>query len=312
MRGAATARTLDSVGEVDDLRLYLDAAAREPLLTKEQEVQLAMTIERGEAAIERLAKGRLRSAKSIGKAEEEVRRGRRARRQFILANLRLVVSVARKYQNQGLPLLDLIQEGNIGLMRAVELFDWKKGFKFSTYATWWIRQAITRAIADRGRTIRLPVHVYEQVRKLHRTVTQIAQRTGREPSREEVAKAMDMTPEDIDDLVEASRREPTSIYRPVGEDTELIDLLEEAEDESPFDAVEDQLLREEVGQAVIAALESREQEVIMRRYGLRDGRPLSLREVGREMNLSGEMVRKIEQEALRKLRASDLLISSGG
>src|SRR5207253_4183443 len=153
-----------ALGEADDVRLYLEAAAREPLLTKEEEVELAMAIEHGEGAEDKLKQGRLKSEVSIRKAKETVRKGSAARQRFIRANLRLVVSIARKYQGQGLPFLDLIQEGNIGLMRAVELFDWRRGFKFSTYATWWIRQAITRAIADRGRPSRLPGHVHDQTR----------------------------------------------------------------------------------------------------------------------------------------------------
>src|SRR4249919_2990983 len=169
--------------DADDLRLYLEAAAREPLLTKEEEVELAILIEHGKEGEERLRAGRLRSERSIMKARQEVRKAEAARQRFIMANLRLVVSVARKYQGQGLPLLDLIQEGNIGLMRAVELFDWRRGFKFSTYATWWIRQGITRAIADRSRSIRLPVHIHDRLRKLNRTRFQFAQQMGREPRR---------------------------------------------------------------------------------------------------------------------------------
>src|ERR671927_1524953 len=176
--------------DADDLRLYLEAAAREPLLTKEEEVELAMTIEKGKEAEERLKAGRLRSDRSIMKARADVRRAEAARQRFIMANLRLVVSVARKSQGQGLPLLDLIQEGNIGLMRAVELFDWRRGFKFSTYATWWIRQGITRAIADRSRTIRLPVHVSEALTKLNAAQQRLTQELGREPTDEEIAREL--------------------------------------------------------------------------------------------------------------------------
>ena len=218
--------------DADDLRLYLEAAAREPLLTKEEEVELAILIEHGKEAEERLRAGRLRSEKSIMKARQEVRKAEAARQRFIMANLRLVVSVARKYQGQGLPLLDLIQEGNIGLMRAVELFDWRRGFKFSTYATWWIRQGITRAIADRSRSIRLPVHIHDRLRKLNRTRFQFAQTMGREPSRDELAKALDTTVEEIDDLTEMGRREPLSLQSPVGEDTELGDLIEEVDSDA--------------------------------------------------------------------------------
>src|SRR3989440_4827643 len=203
--------------DADDLRLYLEAAAREPLLTKEEEVELAMTIEKGKEAEERLKAGRLRSDRSVMRARADVRRAESARQRFIMANLRLVVSVARKYQGQGLPLLDLIQEGNIGLMRAVELFDWRRGFKFSTYATWWIRQGITRAIADRSRSIRLPVHIHDRLRKLNRSRFQFAQTKGREPTREELAQILDTTVEEVDDLTEMGRREPLSLQSPGGE-----------------------------------------------------------------------------------------------
>src|SRR5881409_3733720 len=197
--------------DADDLRLYLEAAAREPLLTKEEEVMLAMTIEKGKEAEERLRAGRLKAERSVLKAHQDIRTAEAARKRFIMANLRLVVSVARKYQGQGLPLLDLIQEGNIGLMRAVELFDWRRGFKFSTYATWWIRQGITRAIADRGRQIRLPVHVHDQIRKLRRTFVQYSQKHGRDPSPDELAQALGLPIEEIDRLLEAERREPVSL-----------------------------------------------------------------------------------------------------
>jgi len=290
--------------DADDLRLYLEAAAREPLLTKEEEVMLAMTIEKGKEAEDRIKAGRLRSDRSIMKARADIRQAEAARQRFIMANLRLVVSVARKYQGQGLPLLDLIQEGNIGLMRAVELFDWRRGFKFSTYATWWIRQGITRAIADRSRSIRLPVHIHDRLRKLNRTRFQFAQQMGREPSREELAKALDTTVEEIDDLTEMGRREPLSLQAPVGEETELGDLIEEADSESQFSEVEDALLREEIGEAVERVLDERERHVVELRYGLHTGRPLSLRETGKVLGLSGERVRLIEREALRKLRDS--------
>src|SRR5436309_2136675 len=230
--------------DADDLRLYLESAAREPLLTKEEEIELAQTIERGKEAEEKLAAGRVRSDVTIRRLRTHMRLAEAARQRFIMANLRLVVSVARKYQGQGLPLLDLIQEGNIGLMRAVELFDWRRGFKFSTYATWWIRQGITRAIADRSRSIRLPVHIHDRLRKLNRTRFQFAQTMGREPSREELAKALDTTVEEIDDLSEMGRREPLSLQSPVGEDTELGDLIEEVDSDAAFNEVEDALLRE--------------------------------------------------------------------
>ncbi|MDP8957240.1 MAG: sigma-70 family RNA polymerase sigma factor [Actinomycetota bacterium] len=300
-----------ALGEADDVRLYLEAAAREPLLTKEEEVELAMAIERGEEAQAKLQGGRLRSETSIRKAKELVRKGREARQRFIRANLRLVVSIARKYQGQGLPFLDLIQEGNIGLMRAVELFDWRRGFKFSTYATWWIRQAITRAIADRGRQIRLPVHVHDQIRKLRRTIVHFSQKHGREPTAEEVSKALALPVEEVERLMEAERREPVSLQAPVGEDTELGDLLEQAEEMSPIDQVEDAMLRDEIGQAVLSLLDPRERRVIALRYGLGNGHAMSLRDVGKIMGLSGERVRLIEREALRKLRQSKVIHAAG-
>src|SRR5205809_3087920 len=263
--------------DADDIRLYLESAAREPLLTKEEEIELAQTIERGKEAEEKLAAGRVRSDVTIRRLRQGIRIAEAARQRFIMANLRLVVSVARKYQGQGLPMLDLIQEGNIGLMRAVELFDWRRGFKFSTYATWWIRQGITRAIADRSRSIRLPVHLHDRLRKLNRTRFQFAQSLGREPSREELAKALDITVEEIDDLTEMGRREPLSLQSPVGEDTELGDLIEEVDSDAAFNEVEDALLREEIGDAVERVLDERERHVVALRYGLENGQPLSLR-----------------------------------
>ncbi|MFN2543246.1 MAG: RNA polymerase sigma factor RpoD/SigA [Actinomycetota bacterium] len=291
--------------DADDLRLYLEAAAREPLLTKQEEIDLAQTIEKGKAAEEKLAAGRVRSDATIRRLRTDMRVAEAARQRFIMANLRLVVSVARKYQGQGLPLLDLIQEGNIGLMRAVELFDWRRGFKFSTYATWWIRQGITRAIADRSRSIRLPVHIHDRLRKLNRSKFQFAQTKGREPTREELAKILDTTVQEVDDLTEMGRREPLSLQSPVGEETELGDLIEEQDSEGQFNEVEDALLRQEIGEAVDDLLDERERQVVALRYGLETGQPLSLRETGKVLGLSGERVRLIEREALRKLRDSE-------
>src|SRR6186713_789650 len=212
--------------DADDLRLYLEAAAREPLLTKEEEVELAMTIERGKEAEERLRAGRLRAQRSIAAARKDVRKAEAARQRFIMANLRLVVSVARKYQGQGLPLLDLIQEGNIGLMRAVELFDWRRGFKFSTYATWWIRQGITRAIADKSRTIRVPAHLGEALSVLARTSSHLLKTLGREPTLAELADASGFSIEKVED---ALRVEPdlVSLSAIVSDDgtSELGDLI---------------------------------------------------------------------------------------
>jgi RNA polymerase primary sigma factor len=303
-------RVGDEPMSTDEVRLYLEAAAREPLLTKEEEVELAVTIERGKEAEDRLRSGRLRSPRSIRKAEEEVREARRARQRFILANLRLVVSVARKYQGQGLSLLDLVQDGNLGLMRAVELFDWRRGFKFSTYATWWIRQAITRAIADRGRTIRLPVHVGERIRKVKSTAWHMAQRSGHEPTSQEVATAVGSTPEEVEELLDLERRQPVSLQAPVGEETELGELIEDAESQSGFDEAEEGILRQEIGQTMDALLSDQEREVLALRYGLGNGQPLSLRETGRIIGLSAERVRQVEREAFSKLRDSEVIAAA--
>jgi RNA polymerase primary sigma factor len=296
----------------DDVRLYLEVAAKEPLLTKEEEVELATTIENGKEAEEKLHLGKFKTAKSRREAEELIEQGARARCRFILANLRLVVSVARKYQGQGLSLLDLIQEGNIGLMRGVELFDWRRGFKFSTYATWWIRQAITRGIADRGKTIRLPVHVGERVRKLKATAWRINQTEGIEPSHERLAKELDLTPAEIKRLFELDERQPVSIHTPVGEDNELLDLISQTGADAPMHEVEDEIVRQEIGQTMDALLTEQEREVLQFRYGLGNGQPLSLREAGKLMNLSAERVRQIEREAFAKLRDSEVISAAAG
>ncbi len=303
----AQKREIPHPADVDDLRLYLEAAAREPLLTKEEEVELAMALERGAEAEKKLESGRIRAERTKQQLLRDIEHARAARTRFILSNLRLVVSIAKKYQGQGLPLLDLIQDGNIGLMRAIELFDWRRGFKFSTYATWWIRQAITRAIADRGRQVRIPVHVHERIRKIRRVRERLAQTTGREPTPEEVARAADVPVEDVEELEEAIRKEPRSLQEKVGEDTELGDLVAQVAIESPTDAVEETLLREEIAQAVDTTLEPLEQEVVLLRYGLGNGRAMSLREVAEQVGVSAETVRKVERQALAKLRKSELL-----
>jgi RNA polymerase primary sigma factor len=291
----------------DELRRYLEEAAQEPLLTKEDEVALAQAMERGADAQRRLASGRIRSEKTRRRLKEDVRLAEAARQRFILANLRLVVSVAKKYQGQGLPLLDLIQEGNIGLMRGVELFDWKRGFKFSTYATWWIRQAITRAVADRARTIRLPVHVHDRIRRMRIAARDLAQRSGREPGLEEIAQAIDATPEEVAQLMELDGREPVSLHMPVGNDsdTELGDLIEESESEGPEAEVEETLTREVVQEAMQEILNDQERQIIAMRFGFDGSGSRSLREAGRELGMSAERVRTIERDALEKLRRSD-------
>lgn len=294
----------------DAVSMYLEAAAREPLLTKAEEIELAIRIDRGRVAEAKLQSGRLRSETSIRKAKETAGKGKEARQRFILANLRLVVSVARRYQGQGLPFLDLVQEGNIGLMRALDLFDWRRGFKFSTYAMWWIRQAVTRGIANRGHQIRLPVHVHDEIRKLSRTRVEFSRAHGREAAPQELAKRMGLPIEEVERLVEVERREPISLQLPVGEDTELGDLLE-AEEQSPLDAVEDAMLRAEIGEAVMNVLDPRERRVLVLRCGLENGHAMSLRDVAKIIGLSGERVRLIEREALQKLRESEIISAAG-
>ena len=295
-------------GEVDDresidnpVTLYLREIGRVPLLQTAEEVDLAKRIERGRLAAARLLHPDL-GPEERARCEGEVARGERARQHLTEANLRLVVSIAKKYVNRGLSLLDLIQEGNIGLTRAVEKFDYRRGFKFSTYATWWIRQAITRAIADQARTIRVPVHMVESINKLTRASRQLQQDLGREPTRAEIACEMSVSAEKVRDIVRAAQQ-PISLETPVGEeeDSLLGDFIEDAASPSPVDAASRQLLSEQVG-AVLSSLTFREQRVLQLRFGIDDGRSRTLEEVGRELGVTRERIRQIEAKALRKLR----------
>jgi RNA polymerase primary sigma factor len=288
--------------QLDPLALYLDAMGRYPLLTDVDEVELAKAIEAGKTAEATLAAAKRRpSGAQAEKLQAAIMDGKAAKRRFIQSNLRLVVSIARRYSVAGLPLLDLIQEGNLGLIRAVEKFDYRRGFKFSTYATWWIRQAITRAIADKARTIRIPVHMVDTLQQLRRVASDLLESLGREPTLDEIAVAAGMNP---DKVREAFRvlPEPVSIHEPVGEDdAELGDFIQDTEAQGPFEAAA-LALRQEDLRRMLEALTEREKKVLALRFGLLTGQACTLEEVGREFALTRERIRQIEAKALSKLR----------
>ncbi|WP_371876251.1 RNA polymerase sigma factor RpoD [Dictyobacter vulcani] len=280
----------------DPVRMYLREIGRVPLLNAEEEVRLAHLMERGKQ--ERLRAERLK----VKPNRKYVEDGEEAQRRLTEANLRLVVSVAKKYIGRGMNLLDLIQEGNIGLIRAVEKFDYTKGFKFSTYATWWIRQAITRAIADQARTIRIPVHMVETINRLIRISRRLLQDLGREPTSEEIAEQMEISAEKVREIIKVSQ-EPVSLETPIGEedDSHLGDFLEDQTALAPAEAASHQLLKEQV-EDVLDSLTERERKVLQLRFGLDDGRSRTLEEVGKEFHVTRERIRQIEAKALRKLR----------
>jgi RNA polymerase primary sigma factor len=261
---------------LDSLRLYLRSIGKVPLLTAEEEVSLAKRIERGDM---------------------------QAKQHMVEANLRLVVSIAKGYLGRGLTFLDLIQEGSLGLIRAVEKFDYRRGYKFSTYATWWIRQAVTRAIADKGRTIRIPVHMVEKLNKVVHVERQLVQALGREPSPEEIAAELECSVREVRDILRMSQQ-PVSLEKPIGdeEESELGDFVEDQMAESPFELASENLRKENVRKA-LAALPSREREVIEMRFGLAGGRPRTLEEVGRAFNVTRERIRQIENHTLKKLES---------
>jgi RNA polymerase nonessential primary-like sigma factor len=301
---------LDAQGPAADLvRVYLDGIGKTALLTAADEVDLAQRIEAGVYAAHLLETGETFSGASGTARPEElralVRDGERARRRLLEANLRLVVSLAKRYTGRGMPLLDLIQEGNLGLIRAVEKFDYSKGFKFSTYATWWIRQAITRGMADQARTIRLPVHLVEQVNKLARIKRDLHQKLGRDATHEELAAESGIAEEKIADLLDHAR-DPVSLDMPVGSEEEapLGDFIEDGEATDAETTVISHLLHDDL-RRVLSTLEDREQSVIRMRYGLDDGQPRTLDQIGRRFGLSRERVRQIEREVMAKLRIGE-------
>jgi RNA polymerase primary sigma factor len=280
----------------DPVRMYLREIGRVPLLTAEEEVRLAQLMERGKNERRRAELYKMTPNRRILEEGEE------AQRRLTEANLRLVVSVAKKYIGRGMSLLDLIQEGNIGLIRAVEKFDYTKGYKFSTYATWWIRQAITRAIADQARTIRIPVHMVETINRLIRISRRLLQDLGREPTSEEIAAQMEISAEKVREIIKVSQ-EPVSLETPIGEeeDSHLGDFIEDHTALAPADAASHQLLKEQV-EDVLDSLTDRERKVLQLRFGLDDGRSRTLEEVGKEFHVTRERIRQIEAKALRKLR----------
>jgi len=283
----------------DLVRIYLREIGRVPLLTAEEEVELAKSIEAGLFAEDKLTSAVSRMV--FPEFKELAWQGTRAKQRLIEANLRLVVSIAKRYVGRGMLFLDLIQEGNLGLIRAVEKFDYTKGYKFSTYATWWIRQAITRAIADQARTIRIPVHMVETINKLVRVQRQLHQDLGREPAPEEIALEMDLP---IDRVIEIQRiaQEPVSLQSPIGEeDSDLGDFIEDADAVVPMEAAAFIMLQDQLDD-ILATLSDREQRIIQLRFGLADGHPHTLEEVGREFGVTRERIRQIESKTLAKLR----------
>ncbi len=306
----------DGVSVEDPVRMYLKEIGKVPLLSAEEEIELAQKMEAGAVAIEKIQilKGRMEESEGaepvdveelqaeIKELQKDVDLGSDAKKRLAEANLRLVVSIAKRYVGRGMLFLDLIQEGNLGLIKAVEKFDYRKGYKFSTYATWWIRQAITRAIADQARTIRIPVHMVETINKLIRVSRQLLQELGREPSPEEIAEEMNMPVDRVREILKISQ-EPVSLETPIGEeeDSHLGDFIKDDNVPVPADAAAFTLLKEQL-EEVLGTLTEREQKVLTLRFGLEDGRARTLEEVGKEFNVTRERIRQIEAKALRKLR----------
>ncbi len=293
---------LSAIDIDDSISLYLKEIGRIPLLTAEQEVSLAKRMEAGRYAKRDISKDGKLSPEERQRLVEVVRDGKAAQEHLIKANSRLVVSVAKKYVGRGVPFLDLIQEGNIGLIRAVKKFDYRRGYKFSTYATWWIRQAVTRAIADQGRTIRVPVHMYEQINRLARVSRQLVQEYGRDPTMDEIAEELGVSPKKVERTIKVSQR-PLSLEMPVGEedDSFLGDFIEDSDAPSPTDQASQQLLRDQI-EDIFVSLTPREVRILQLRFGLVDGYSYTLEEVGKKFGVTRERIRQIEAQALGRLR----------
>jgi RNA polymerase primary sigma factor len=292
---------LSGISSDDTVGLYLKEMARVPLLTIEEEVSLAKRLESGKYAALTLGRNGADGTRRI-ELETMIEDGRAAREHLITANTRLVVSIAKKYMGRGVPFLDLIQEGNLGLMKAVEKFDYRRGYRFSTYATWWIRQTITRAIADQGRTIRVPVHMSDSIRRLYKTARKLEQDHGRKPTPEEIADELEIEPRKVRWMLKVSWQ-PLSLERPVGEeeDSELGNFIEDESSPTPPQSAYQNLLREKV-EEVLATLTPREARILRLRFGLHNGRSYTLEEVGQKFGLTRERIRQIEGKALRRLR----------
>ena len=293
---------LSNVPIDDSVGLYFREMGQQSLLSAEEEVQLAMEIEAGREAVERLEAETLDDLDEFDRLHREREIGEAARAHLIRANTRLVVSIAKKYRGRGLQFLDLIQEGNVGLMKAVEKYDYRRGNRFSTYATWWIRQAVTRALANHGRTIRIPAHLGGRISKLYQVAQELEQEYGRQPTAEEIAENMDLPADRVRWMLRTSRQ-PVHLERPVGDesDAELGDFIEDIEAPAPAETVAQTLLTEEIGD-ILDQLTPREARILRLRYGLQDGESRTLKEVGEMFGLSRERIRQLEKEALRKLR----------
>lgn len=307
---------VDSFGIDDPVRMYLKEIGKVDLLTSEQEVALAQTMVTGQETKRQLeemeAEGVELDPEAKREMEKLIKAGERAKQNLAEANLRLVVSIAKRYVGRGMLFLDLIQEGNLGLIKAVEKFDYTKGFKFSTYATWWIRQAITRAIADQARTIRIPVHMVETINRMRQATNQLVYQNGHEPTPEELAKAMDMSVERVREI-QRMAQEPASLESPVGEeeDSSLGDFVADENAEAPGKAADRAMVAQQINQA-LKSLTPREEKVIRLRFGLDDGRPRTLEEVGRDFGVTRERVRQIEAKAIRKLHSRKCLALLNG
>jgi len=292
---------LEHIGADDTIGLYLKEVSRVPLLNADEEVELAQRTERGRMAREELARGGLSSSRRQV-LRQMIEDGWNAREQLITANSRLVISVAKKYMGRGVPFLDLIQEGNIGLIRSTKKFDYRRGHKFSTYATWWIRQAITRAIADQGRTIRVPVHMGDRINKMLRAQHQLTQDLGRDPTVQELADNLDLSAQKVENIIQVSRR-PLSLETPTDDegDSVLSDFIEDDQELPPAESATLNMLQEHI-KSILDSLPPREVRILQLRYGLLDGKSYTLEEVGRKMGVTRERVRQIEAQALGRLR----------